>query len=132
MKETVEESEQFIVQDDRLRELLGPSYVVKRGEDATEDRATIYKIVEQQVEKKPLFGKAYVETVKEEAFVARADYMERDEEERTIYVEDECVYEVMKQFGNEFGYHELMKCWPGAGKGPRPKPKKKMTESFNP
>ena len=51
-------------------------------------------------------------------------------ENGTICVDEEELYGVMKQFGNEFGYKTLIKDWPGAGDAvPKPKNRKPMTET---
>jgi len=77
-----------------------------------------------------LFNDEYITIFKYNGPKNDDDLIAMTEAEKVIVVMDERIYEVMKQFGNEFGYKTLVKDWPGAGDNtPKPKNMKPMTET---
>lgn len=122
MREILSVDEQIKQMMVRLEEMLGAGYEV--GD-------YIYRV--ETTQRKTLLGtKTDINKVR----VAELEwYDEYDEEgsefKHKIVVNDESVYPVMKQFGEDFGFEVLERNWPGADvseKGPKRKMKEVVRE----
>jgi hypothetical protein len=121
MREILSVDEQIKQMMVRLEGMLGAGYEVKGD--------YIYRV--ETTQRKTLLGtKTDINKVR----VAELNwYDEYDEEgsefKHKIVVNDESIYPVMKQFGEEFGFEVLERNWPGADVSEKkPKPQRKMKE----
>ena len=106
MEEHIAQEQLSIAIIKRLREILGNGYTIKK---VYHEEVCISKI--ETIEEKDFWGRTHRRTKQIE--VAYIDDL-CPNTRRWIKVYDRGVYAKMKEFGEEFGFENLLRAWPGA------------------
>lgn len=104
MEESLTSNRLMLIRKKYLEDLLKQNYIV----ECSYRTGYVYHIYTS--EKKTFFGKMKTLTVQEKA----AEICDLQGSAEVIIVNEEVIYPLLKQFGKEFGYKELLKDWDGA------------------